>query len=245
MFPTRLHVHGVNYGVIAVYIYRTRSTSSFSPLLSPVFHFVAMDTDNYEQETDGEEGRVSSTLPNRPRRALTIPLTDKDTEVIRVTFERDKPKEPDQSGFIRTLWQRKQSQKKAWIKAPVVHRVPQETYNQKQSPLFQLPFDIRLMIWKEGLAGCRWHIGLSDLKLKGCECNGRHTRTEIISYERRRDMDGVSIPSVLEPADRIPVLLTCRMMQVPFVGYRFILVNQMQILRNCTCAVSGQHLRLL
>lgn len=204
-----------------------------------------MDTDNYEQETDGEEGRVSSTLPNRPRRALTIPLTDKDTEVIRVTFERDKPKEPDQSGFIRTLWQRKQSQKKAWIKAPVVHRVPQETYNQKQSPLFQLPFDIRLMIWKEGLAGCRWHIGLSDLKLKGCECNGRHTRTEIISYERRRDMDGVSIPSVLEPADRIPVLLTCRMMQVPFVGYRFILVNQMQILRNCTCAVSGQHLRLL
>ncbi|TQB67718.1 hypothetical protein MPDQ_004912 [Monascus purpureus] len=158
-----------------------------------------MNTDNYEQETDGEEGGVSSTLPNRPRRALTIPLTDKGREVIRVTFERrDKPKEPDQSGFIRTLWQRKQPQKKAWIKTPVVHRVPQETYNQEQSPLFQLPFDIRLMIWKECLAGCRWHIGLNDLKLKGCECNGTHTMTEIISYERRRDMDGVSIPSGTE-----------------------------------------------
>ncbi|XHG05800.1 hypothetical protein AWENTII_009013 [Aspergillus wentii] len=132
------------------------------------------------------------------RRALTIPLPeDRDDIYIKTVI-------PEQKGLLQSIFH----QPKPIIS---IKKASQQTRNQRQSPLCRLPYELRLLIWREYLGGHRWHIRRGSKGPRGSECNGDHTVTEI-SVVDRSEFTGRVIPSNLNAVGKLPLLQSCRLM---------------------------------
>lgn len=154
----------------------------------------------------------SQQAPTRRPRALTIPLPEgrNETQVIQKVIAHQQPEPP--TSFMGNIFQRNQKAKCEPSISFVVTTVVQQTYDQQQSPLCRIPYDVRLKIWEDCLSGYRWHIGCEPTKLRllGLECNGCHLSTDL----HRRidpDMNGRTLRSRLKAVGRLSLLQVCRM----------------------------------
>ena len=153
----------------------------------------------------------SQQASTRRPRALTIPLPEgrNETQIIDKVIVHQQPGPPPRS--MEKIFQRNQQRKCETNVSFVVKTVIQQTYNQRQSPLCRLPYDLRLKIWQVCLSGQRWHINCEPTKLRllGLECNGHHLPSDL---HCRVDpyMHGRTLRGRLKAVSRLSLLQVCR-----------------------------------
>ncbi|PLN85448.1 hypothetical protein BDW42DRAFT_160474 [Aspergillus taichungensis] len=174
-------------------------------------HNMAESIDERYQTTSSSYLHSQQASTRRPR-ALTIPLPEgrNETQVIQKVIVHQQPEPP--TSFMGKVFPRNQKGKCETNISFVVKTVIQQTYDQQQSPLCRLPYDVRLKIWQACLSGHRWHIGCEPTKLRllGLECNDHHLPTDLFC---RIDpyMDGRTLRSSLKAVGRLSLLQVCRL----------------------------------
>ncbi|PKY08696.1 hypothetical protein P168DRAFT_301345 [Aspergillus campestris IBT 28561] len=178
---------------------------------------MAAITDKHPQTTSSSILH-SQQAPTRRPRALTIPLPEgiNETQVIEKVRVHQQPQQP--TSLMGKVFQRNQKAKCEPSISFVVKTVTQQTYDQQQSPLCRLPYDVRLKIWEACLSDHRWHIGCEPTKLRllGLECNGCHLATDL-HCRIDTDMNGRTLRGRLKAVGRLSLLQVCRTVPQDFV----------------------------